>query len=756
MNMTPIAQSLAAQGRNGDSMLVHMTPGEVRGLQALALSQGGSLSINPATGLPEANFLKRILPLVAGVALGPAGLGLSAMQAGLVVGGLGTLATGSLGKGLMMGLSAGSGASLAGSLANLASPAPLASAADLTASNLGPAAETMGADALASQTATTPAFQAAQSNIDPALLENMNAGQVANAKVLPLTPNAPGMGLTDRLASGVSNVMSSPQAAMDFVKENPYSLAGTATSLAYNEPKPLEEKPFEYSPYALDITNTSGDPYPMSSAEREQLKYRFRALPTYKAAQGGSVGANTAIRYAEGGETTANSEVPTSALFSSYTTPAVVVPSVSAAPAGLPGLVSANAGDVYQNIARTQQMLGLPALDTSGLNIAPRPQALKAMTFEEKQDALANRRMTDMFQNVLGRAPTADELRQYTTKFGVSADPMELRQFRNEMEEAGFDTQSSFRFPGLSDVAARAYLEANPGMTDAAYATWMKQSGVTPQQISDITGVPVEQVTTRYDAGISSGQGVIPEKSPGTSVEFMFQSMLGREASPEELVKWKNIVGDAIDPGEIRQFRREYKKLGENIYNKKPEGYVAPSKSTASSGVTTGSGGQGEYKYDFDPRTGKFTTVNDPTKPTTGATNAASIPGMEYDPVTNSYRPIDMGGSAAGGLLKAKKYAAGGSAGLSGLNAFAAGGGRFLNGPGDGVSDSIPATIEGRQPARLADGEFVIDARTVSEIGNGSSKAGAKKLYAMMERVHRARKKAKRGEPSNADKYLPA
>lgn len=81
--------------------------------------------------------------------------------------------------------------------------------------------------------------------------------------------------------------------------------------------------------------------------------------------------------------------------------------------------------------------------------------------------------------------------------------------------------------------------------------------------------------------------------------------------------------------------------------------------------------------------------------------------------------------------------------------------GRYLQGPGDGTSDSIPATIGNAQPARLADGEFVIDARTVSEIGNGSSNAGAKKLYAMMERVHRERKKAKRGQDSNADRFLP-
>ena len=97
--------------------------------------------------------------------------------------------------------------------------------------------------------------------------------------------------------------------------------------------------------------------------------------------------------------------------------------------------------------------------------------------------------------------------------------------------------------------------------------------------------------------------------------------------------------------------------------------------------------------------------------------------------------------------------------GLAALNTFNQGGvpeGRFLQGPGDGTSDSIPANIGGTQPARLADGEFVVDARTVSELGNGSSKAGAKKLYAMMERVHSARKKAKRGKDSNAERHLPA
>jgi hypothetical protein len=87
-------------------------------------------------------------------------------------------------------------------------------------------------------------------------------------------------------------------------------------------------------------------------------------------------------------------------------------------------------------------------------------------------------------------------------------------------------------------------------------------------------------------------------------------------------------------------------------------------------------------------------------------------------------------------------------------------GGRLLRGPGDGVSDSIPAQIGNSQPARLADGEFVVPARIVSELGNGSTEAGAKQLYKMLDRVQNARAKttgkSKVAKNTNAAKYLPA
>jgi len=68
MSLHVLADHMASKGRNGDSMLVHMTPGEVAGLHALAVKHGGQLTTNPDTGLPEANFLKSLLPMLAGVA----------------------------------------------------------------------------------------------------------------------------------------------------------------------------------------------------------------------------------------------------------------------------------------------------------------------------------------------------------------------------------------------------------------------------------------------------------------------------------------------------------------------------------------------------------------------------------------------------------------------------------------------------------------------------------------------------------------
>jgi len=211
---------------------------------------------------------------------------------------------------------------------------------------------------------------------------------------------------------------------------------------------------------------------------------------------------------------------------------------------------------------------------------------------------------------------------------------------------------------------------------------------------------------------------------------------------------------------------------------------------------------EGEYKYSFDPKTNTFTQLSTPryaeqpvvaqmgqtpvapTRPRldTGSKTAGGI----ADPVggsgiaalrpaaapvaiapyqspeqqlglTDFYSMMNRQLAQMGGYGGMMGYAEGG--GISDLGGYSDGG-RLLKGPGDGVSDSIPAVIGERQPARLADGEFVVPARIVSELGNGSTEAGARKLYAMMDRVQKARRKTvgknRVAANTRADKHLPA
>lgn len=120
MSLYDAASYMASKGRGDDSVLVHMTPGEVGGLQSLALAHGGSLTINPETGLVEAGFLKKLLPMIAGAALTFfSGGTLTPLMAGMMVGGGTALATGDLGKGLSAGLGAWGGGGLGEGIATL-------------------------------------------------------------------------------------------------------------------------------------------------------------------------------------------------------------------------------------------------------------------------------------------------------------------------------------------------------------------------------------------------------------------------------------------------------------------------------------------------------------------------------------------------------------------------------------------------------------------------------------------------------------
>ena len=138
-----------------------------------------------------------------------------------------------------------------------------------------------------------------------------------------------------------------------------------------------------------------------------------------------------------------------------------------------------------------------------------------------------------------------------------------------------------------------------------------------------------------------------------------------------------------------------------------------------------------------------------------GILDAAKAQGLTLDAYQNIYGRgnsiIEMQKA-----LKEGKMVNMADGGVSSLGGYSDGG-RMLKGPGDGMSDSIPGVIAGKQPARLADGEFVVPADVVSHLGNGSTDAGAKQLYAMMDKVRKARTGKKKQAPEvKANRYMPA
>jgi hypothetical protein len=140
---------------------------------------------------------------------------------------------------------------------------------------------------------------------------------------------------------------------------------------------------------------------------------------------------------------------------------------------------------------------------------------------------------------------------------------------------------------------------------------------------------------------------------------------------------------------------------------------------------------------------------------------------FRFNPETYRAAPFAEGGItalASGGYdrmvgeepMYPSNMARGGISDLGGYSDYARGG-RMLKGPGDGMSDSIPGVIGGKRPARLADGEFVVPADVVSHLGNGSTDAGAKQLYSMMDKVRKARTGSKKqGREINPRKYALA
>jgi hypothetical protein len=293
--MNQSAQGLASLGRGNDSMLVHMTPREVEGLQGLAMAHGGSLTINPQTGLPEAGFLDAVLPMAAGFALGPGGFGLfqganAALMAGLTVGGLTALASGDIGKGLMAGFGAYGGSGLGDAIKSFGSQAAktgvgttgefvgdalaankinvmnpsgapgvnVFSGAGAPGVNLPKFAGAQGFGPSAVGNTSFLAGNAGAEAINPKNLLDLGAGSGTTSATNLIRPGASSMPLTDQsLSQGFSNVLSDPSG---FAKEyGPGKLALQGGSLALETLNPeIKPEPFYVDPEKGKYRSSTG------------------------------------------------------------------------------------------------------------------------------------------------------------------------------------------------------------------------------------------------------------------------------------------------------------------------------------------------------------------------------------------------------------------------------------------------------------------------------------------------------------------
>ncbi len=318
MSLRKLASHLQAEGRNNDSMLVHMSPREVSGLQSLARQYGGDLSINPKTGLVEAGFLDSILPMLAGAALTATGVG-APLAAALVGGGTG-LATGSVEKGLMAGLGAYGGAGLGSSLTNAGTAAVPNAAASTGSTTINAVPNIATAPNLAAsnmpvglQSAVTGTSQAGASGLTEAgkaisnapygMTPDIMTGKVVNA----VETTSPGFGSQigsnfDAMKTGFGNVTESMKTAGDFASQNKGNLLMSAAPLAYSMTNPNSslfgkdkpntgpqktkstQRPYKFSVEQNEEAYSPGD----STAEQTYFdEPRFTALPTYTAKQGG-------------------------------------------------------------------------------------------------------------------------------------------------------------------------------------------------------------------------------------------------------------------------------------------------------------------------------------------------------------------------------------------------------------------------------------------------------------------------------------
>ena len=926
MSLHKFAEQVAANGRGDDSLLVHMTPDEVRNLQRFAEANGTTLTINPQTGLPEAGLLsdlfKAVAPIALGAFLGPAGAALgggflTAAQAGLAVGGITTLATGSLSRGLMAGLGAYGGAGLGGSLMGAGEKA-IGTAAEGIQGPIGSPESGFGATqaiaAAPKADVLSAGFNAATAN--PAAMgafakQNLGnlayaAAPIAAGMMVPTTtklPDPKDTGMIRQFAYNINPDTGKPDPlygmrAMTPVKasefgnktlqgqrelfyqqnqnQNPYQLG--VGSL--NQPPQQQQQPtpmagggivalagggvsdadiFNYfktpgltdAQIATDMQKfgvSAADIARATGTQNQQADYERRFVNTLNAPgtdaneflaatnavglqgqglttamqnAGLSQGAQYALTHALDDKTLTNgvTDAITGKPVDLYNQIGYTAGALPGDKGGLEGLYG-NINYVssgLQNLINTGKMsvadaqnAALAELARTGVSVAdvkaatgkdfgnlftpktvtpitpitPLPQPFTSVVPGGTQLPNATVYSNGAYGNYGSGPATGVDYKGNTVSIATPGDiitnPDQTRTVVPNVPGrpyGGFTGMEGVKSAYTAGGGSLGYTAPVPKtaaehnamynkLTDDsldAYNYLMGKGKNLTQRKAETRDRPVMQ---RYDEAVLGKKITRPTKTTTTAKTVVgtpgqpqtyFDEAAYLAANPDVAAEIKTGKTASGQPTRLTSAYDHYLMYGKaegRPFTGDYQGYTTALALASAAGAGGGGPGNATSATTAANTVSDSNTANSITGLAAPANQSISVSDAVASPADGN-DGVGVGDFAMGGMTG---YAMGG--GLGSLGSYSDGG-RLLKGPGDGVSDSIPATIgQKQQPARLADGEFVIPARIVSELGNGSTDAGAKKLYAMMDRVQRARGKTtgknKVAANSRADKYLPA
>ena len=671
----PIAQAVRAQGRGKDTQLVHMTPNEVQGLQALAKAHGGSLSVNPSTGLPEAGFLDSLLPTILGAGLAAA-TGGSSLMIGAGLGALQYARTGSLEKGLLAGLGAYGGAGLGASLAGAGATAGSEAMTNLAAEQ----AKQQAAAAAAKDVAAKEAAQLAAKKAGEEL-----ALQQANT----LGANTFSQNLSN-MGTGLKTAFSSPTTFMNQFGGSGMDLAKSAGAAAApvllqqpettTPPSDNEQYRYTYDPGRASEAELAAQRAANPYGELTYFRPKYGPRQIVQAAQGGE------LKYADGGifglAADLYKDATSGAQEYEYDPVTRTYKKKASAPVGAVAPVGIAGGDSSDSQPLTQAQID----------------------FLDKEEATPGARDARMGKigGLLGLLAPGAIAR------GIVGGLNSVTGGGVEQTRAPVTNRNTYTPDAVAESQGQSVTADPTGATetygDTSMGTLFAQGGALRYEDGGPIGA-VEPIGIRGNRPMDAGY---------------FKDMAANAAKNAVISKLGQVVG--ISPQVMALGM-----AGKGIYNFfNPDQPPAPVVSGSSFPSVPGQNPSG----DSGP-----TVTPDPT----GATETYGDTSMGTLFAQGGLAGLAAGGMAKGGFVVPADVvsALGNGSTDAGLRTLQAkmGAVKPIKGNGDGLSDSIPTSIDGKQPARVADGEAYIPPETVAKIGGGDPKKGAKKLYAMMDKI---------------------